>query len=123
MSASISAEAQVFLVSVLLGLELMLVYLVLMLIRGLIPHARWFRDIEDIVYWIFCAVQAFRLLFRENDGSIRWFFLVGIALGMIFLYEILGNPLKKFLSWGKMKRTAKDLGKYEKISKEKKQME
>lgn len=123
MSASISAEAQVFLVSVLLGLELMLVYLVLMLIRGLIPHVRWFRDAEDIVYWIFCAVQAFRLLFRENDGRIRWFFLAGIALGMIFLYDILENPLKKFLSWVKMKRTTKDLGKYEKISKEKKQME
>ena len=123
MSAGISAEAQVFLVSVLLGLELMAGYLILETIRGLIPHARWFRDLEDILYWIVCAVQAFRLLFRENDGSIRWYFLAGIALGMIFLYEILGKPLKKFLLWVRMKRTAKDLGKYEKISKEKKQME
>lgn len=123
MSASISAEAQVFLVSIWLGLELALVYLGLLFIRSIVPHARWFRDMEDVIYWIFCSIQAFRLLFRENDGSIRWYFLAGIAMGMIFCYEILGKPLKKILLWVRMKRTTKDLGKYEKISKEKKQME
>ncbi|WP_434310818.1 spore cortex biosynthesis protein YabQ [Hominifimenecus sp. rT4P-3] len=112
-----------FLVSILLGLELSFIYQVLLLVRGIVPHARWFRDVEDVIYWIFCSIQAFRLLFRENDGSIRWYFLAGIALGMIFCYEILGKPLKKFLLWVRMKRTTKDLGKYEKISKEKKQME
>ena len=120
MSAGISAEAQVFLASLLLGGKLMLVYLGLCLFRVIIPHRRCFRDAEDILFWLFCAARAWELLFWANDGSIRWYFLAGIALGMITCREILGKPLKKLAGWVTIKKSAKGAGEYEALPKEKK---
>ncbi len=89
------------------------------LFRIFFPHRRLFRDAEDILFWLFGAAQAWALLFRVNDGSIRWYFLAGIGLGMITCREILGKPLKKLARWVTIKKSAKGAGEYEALSKEK----
>ena len=88
-----------------LGGKLMLVYLGLGLFRFLLPHRRPLRDLEDILYWIFWAIQVWNLLFQVEDGRIRWFFLAGIFLGMIGCREILGKPLKKLGEWVTIKKS------------------
>jgi len=103
MSNVISWEAAFFLISVWLGCKLMLVYDGLCIFRALVPHKRLIRDAEDVLYWIFCALQAFALMYRENDGNIRWFSLAGIAMGMALWFLIFSKLLKKAVKWVRMK--------------------
>lgn len=39
--------------------------------------------VEDILYWLLCAVGIFAMLYQENDGLLRWFVLGGVAVGML----------------------------------------
>ena len=107
MSAGIFEEAQVLAAAIFLGGKLMLVYLGLSLFRVFLPHRRLLRDLEDILYWLFWAVQVWNLLFHVEDGRIRWFFLAGVALGMIGCREILGKPLKKLAGWVTIRKPRK----------------
>lgn len=65
---------------------------------------------EDVVYWIFCCLFLFGLLYEENNGTLRGFALCGVAVGMavwhfgpspfvvtgiVRLCRILGRILKK----------------------------
>lgn len=110
MSREILWEVQTFLAAAFLGVRLALLYGGLCLLRILAPHRRLLRDLEDLLYWVFWAVQAWTLLYRLEDGSIRWFFLAGIGLGMIGCGEILRRPLKKAEKWVKMKKSGRKSG-------------
>ena len=103
MSSEITWEAELFLTAIGLGGRMMLIYDVLRIYRYLVPHCRLARDAEDILYWIYCALWAFAVAFKENDGSIRWFYLAGIAIGMILWTVIFSKPLKKTVTWVKMR--------------------
>lgn len=80
-SEAIGVEAEFFVVSVLYGMGLVFVYDVFRIIRRLIPHSNIWIGIEDICYWILCTVAVFLLLYRKNDGMLRAFCFLGIALG------------------------------------------
>ena len=90
-----------------LGVRMLFVYNGLRLFRRLVPHKRWFRDLEDVFYWLFCGLWAFAVTFYENDGQIRWFFLAGIGLGMISSNIISLETLKKGSEWVKIRKKRK----------------
>ena len=102
MSSEITKEVGLFLTAIGLGGRMKLIYDVMLIYRYLVPHSRLVRDTEDILYWIYCGLWAFAVAFRENDGSIRWFYLAGIAIGMILWMVFFTKPLKKAFTWGKM---------------------
>lgn len=87
MSPQIVEETLFLYHSVLLGIFVAVIYDLLRVLRRVIKHNRFFISLEDIVYWIFCALRVFYLLYRESSGVLRWFSILGIALGM-FLYLI-----------------------------------
>lgn len=68
MSLYIQDEAALALMSFLLGAVLMVSYDLLRLFRLLVPHGSLWTGLEDIFYWIYCAVMTFSLLFWENSG-------------------------------------------------------
>lgn len=104
MSGEITREAELFWIAIRLGFGMMLIYDGLRIYRFLVPHRRWIRDVEDVIYWVYCALWAFAVVFKANDGSIRWFYLAGITMGMILWNQIVSKALKKLASWGRMKR-------------------
>ena len=71
MSLYIQDEAALALMSFLLGAVLMVSYDLLRLFRLLVPHGSLWTGLEDIFYWIYCAVMTFSLLFWENSGVVR----------------------------------------------------
>lgn len=93
---AIAAQLHLFGLSVLTGIGLMVVYDCLRIFRLLIRHGTIWTGLEDIEYWIVCAVTVFYLLYRENDGQIRWY-----AVGCIFAAMIFYNRWVSifFLKW------------------------
>lgn len=85
-SAAIGAEAMFFVASVLEGVGLVLVYDIFRIIRRVMKHGNIWISMEDIVYWLFCTVSVFLLLYRENDGLMRAFSFLGILLGSVTYY-------------------------------------
>lgn len=88
MSPNIMKEIEFLLLSVALGVFVTFVYDWLRIFRGIVRHKNIIVSIEDFLFWCFCFVVAFGMLYQENNGVIRWFAVIGAALGM-FLYKLL----------------------------------
>lgn len=87
MSSQIVEETLFLYHSVLLGVFVAVIYDIIRIFRRVVSHNRFFISLEDILYWVFCAWEVFYLLYKESSGVLRWFAILGIALGM-FLYMI-----------------------------------
>ncbi len=82
-SNTIAGEGSLLFLSFLFGIALMLLYDVLRVFRRMIKHGTIFMAVEDVFYWALCAVGIFAMLYQENDGLLRWFVIVGVAVGML----------------------------------------
>ena len=82
MSLYIQDEAALALMSFLLGAVLMVSYDLLRLFRLLVPHGALWTGLEDLFYWIYCAVMTFSLLFWENSGVVRGYVIACVFLAM-----------------------------------------
>jgi len=104
----IRLEAELAVSSFLLGLVLMISYDLLRLFRLMIPHGKWWTGLEDLTYWLYCAVMTFRLLFYQNSGILRGYVIVFVFLGM-YLYDAIVSRsvfrvLKNIGRWITMKK-------------------
>ena len=52
---------------------------------------------EDLIFWIWTSLWIFSVLYRENDGSLRMYTMIAMALGMIVYHWLVGEPVVKFL--------------------------
>lgn len=82
-SPAITQEGGLLLLSFGAGILLMLSYDILRIFRRIVSHGTFFLGLEDVIYWLACSLVVFAMLYRENDGLLRWFVLAGIALGML----------------------------------------
>ncbi len=83
MSQDIIKEVMFLLHSLLLGVIITFVYDWFLIFRRLIRHTILLISLEDIIFWIACAVSVFYMLYEENNGVLRWFAVAGAALGMM----------------------------------------
>ena len=58
-----------------------------------------FKNREDIVFWIFTSFVQFLLLYKMNNGMIRWYSIAGALLGMIIYIKSLGQYMVSFLTY------------------------
>lgn len=72
--------------SFLMGIQIAAVYDVLRILRRVISHRASLVALEDVLFWIGTAVEVFLLLYRENNGQLRWYTVLAAGLGL-FLYE------------------------------------
>ncbi len=49
-------------------------------------------------YWIFAGIYLFTEIYRTCNGSIRWYFVVGVLLGAILTAAIIRKFLKKIIA-------------------------
>lgn len=87
MSFEIITEIHFLFATILLGVAMTFLYDCLFVIRNVIRHKQWIVSLEDLFYCFCCFIFSFALLYRENNGMIRWFSIMGVALGMI-LYKM-----------------------------------
>ena len=79
----IREEVIIFLVSVVTGTMLRLVYQSIVVFRQLVEHSLLIIGIEDIFFWLGAALYVFVQIYHTSDGRIRWYFILGVALGVI----------------------------------------
>lgn len=87
MILSLQGQAQLFLLTVLLGGALGLVYDCLRVFRHIIPHKRLWVQLEDGLFWMIAIFFVFAVMLGANDGEIRFFSILGMfgGMGLYFL--------------------------------------
>ena len=91
MSQDIVREVTFFFHSILMGLMITFAYDWILILRKLFRHGRFFMSAEDFFYWFACGLAVFYMLYRENSGVLRWFAVMGAALGMLFYKTTVKN--------------------------------
>jgi len=93
MSQVIVNELRVAAVALLSGAFITVVYDILRIFRRLISHGNFLIGIEDFLFWMWTAGWIFSVLYRENDGNLRMYTLLSMAVGMILYHKTLSGPL------------------------------
>lgn len=92
-----------------LGGWLMLCYDLLRISRLIFSQKDWLIGLEDFFYWVYVSLSVFSLLYRQNDGIIRGYVILGVFLGMAVYDRIISRNLlkvlQKFVGRIKMKLT------------------
>lgn len=83
MSQDIINEVMFLFHSFLLGIVITAVYDIFLILRRLISHSLFLISLEDLVFWIACAIGVFYMLYEENNGILRWFAVFGATMGML----------------------------------------
>ncbi len=91
MSQSIVVEALFALKCMGMGVVITVAYDLLRIFRNCVRHNRVAVSCEDFFFWVVCAIFIFAVLYRENDGILRWYCIAGALLGMV-VYGKLVSP-------------------------------
>jgi len=91
MSESIIRDNYFLLYSLILGIGVTILYDLLRIFRRVVKHKDALVSIEDLIYWIIVAISVFYMMHTENNGTLRWFAVLGAAVGMILYKKILSN--------------------------------
>lgn len=92
MSKDIIVELQFFMTSILWGALILLAYDILRIFRRVVKHNYFFIAIEDLLFWVITSVFIFAMIYNENNGIIRGFSIMGMAIGML-IYNFTLSPL------------------------------
>ena len=98
MSQDIVQEVTFFLHSILMGLIITFAYDWILIFRNLLKHGKFLTSAEDLLYWFTCGIGVFYMLYRENSGVLRWFAVMGAALGMLFYKSVIKNRFVNIMS-------------------------
>ena len=81
-----------------MGVYITFVYDILRIIRRVIPHKDFMVSLEDMGFWIYCAVEVFLLMYHESNGTLRWFAICGALVGMFLYLKLISPILLKYVS-------------------------
>lgn len=95
----IENEIVIFLQAFLSGCIVFLVYNCIRIIRRLIKHNLFFVSLEDFIFWIGAGFYLFAEIYSTSDGSIRWFFVVGVAAGVLSAYGFIKAVRKIYIKF------------------------
>ncbi len=98
MSREIVQELTFFTHSVLIGLVITFVYDWIRVLRRLFRHGTLLMSVEDLLFWLACGIGVFYMLYRENNGTLRWFAVLGAAVGMFFYKMIVRDTFINIMS-------------------------
>lgn len=98
MSQDIIQEVTFFLHSIVMGIVITFVYDWFLILRKLIRHNLFWLSFEDFLFWAACGLGVFYMLYRENNGVLRWFTVLGAMLGMIFYKLVISKPFIHIMS-------------------------
>lgn len=82
----IKEEISVFLQALLAGGIVFWIYDCLRIARRLVKHNLFLISVEDFLFWIGTGVYLFIEIYHTSDGSIRWFFVIGVMGGVFLSY-------------------------------------
>lgn len=83
-------QTRVFLLCVGIGFVLGILYDVVRMLRKIFFTSRKALYVQDILYFVICTFCIFLFLLYANNGGVRAFNFVGMALGWVIYYFTLG---------------------------------
>lgn len=84
--------------ALLMGIFITFVYDLLRIFRRVVPHAALIVSLEDLIFWVYCGGEVFLLMYRESDGSLRWFAVMGALFGMFLYKKLVSGLFVKYVS-------------------------
>lgn len=92
-------DENVFLLhSLLMGIFITFVYDLLRIFRRVAPHGHFLVSLEDLAFWVYCGGEVFLLMYRESNGTLRWFAVLGALAGMFFYKKTVSPLLVRYAS-------------------------
>lgn len=88
-------EIHVFFYAVWTGCMVYAVYGLIRILRKLLRHSLVMVSIEDFLFWIFASIYTYYHIFLSTFGVLRWYFFMGIVVG-IWCAHIIWYVLEKF---------------------------
>lgn len=98
MSQDIIDEVYFLASSVCMGIIITFVYDFILIGRRVVRHSHFFLSLEDFIFWAVCAIAVFYMLYKENNGILRWFAVFGAAVGMLLYKKTIGRFFVRMLS-------------------------
>lgn len=92
-------EMDFLLYTVIMGAVITAVYDIFRILRRVIKHNLFWISLEDIIFWVGCFIGIFYILYKENNGTLRWFAVMGAMLGMILYRLTIGQVAVKWISF------------------------
>lgn len=87
MILGIEKEWGIFLQAVFIGNQIYLTYLLICVFRRIWSHNLLWISVEDLIFWIGTGCYLYYRILQICNGSIRWYFVVGIFMGGIFTHR------------------------------------
>ena len=84
MNEMVSSQSMLFLASVEIGVLMGVLFDLIRIFRKILKHPNFLVQIEDMLYWIICALLGFYRLYICNYAAIRPYICIGIILGAVF---------------------------------------
>ena len=98
MSELVVAELMLLLRALKLGIWIAVVYDLLRIFRRIITHNVWAIGVEDGLYWCYVGTEFFKLLYKYNEGRLRWYLIAGAMIGMLLYSMTIGKSFVRFCS-------------------------
>lgn len=98
MILGVEKELFVFLQAALAGNLVYLMYSVIRVLRRIVKHNLFFVSLEDVIFWLGTAIFLFVKLYQTCNGSIRWYFVIGVLIGGIFTHLIICKIIKIYIA-------------------------
>lgn len=108
---TIREELIAFLTAVSTGIIIRTFYHCLTCLRGIVKHRLIVIEIEDFIFWITSSIYVFVQIYYTSNGSIRWYFVLGIVLGAVistFFLRKWKKTVKKIYDFHAGKKIAKN---------------
>ena len=97
------SENEFLLHSLCMGVFILFLYDCLRILRRVLPHGGFLVSLEDLAFWVYCGGEVFLLMYRESNGTLRWFAVLGALSGMLVYRKIFSSLFVKYasllLSW------------------------
>ncbi len=91
MQLTIASQSLSFLISCLLGVALGALYDVFRISRIALPTPTAVIWVEDVLYFLICAVLTFMYMLTVAEGQVRFFILIGELIGASLYYFTVGR--------------------------------
>lgn len=101
MILGIEKEIFTFLQALLAGNLVYLSYCVLRVFRRIVRHNLFWISLEDMLFWVAVGFYLFLEIYRANNGTIRWYFVLGVLIGGFLTHRIISKITKKYIDKSK----------------------
>lgn len=98
MSQDIINEVYFLIGSIGMGVIITFVYDFILIARRVVRHSLFAVSLEDFLFWVACAIAVFYMLYEENNGILRWFAVMGAAIGMLLYKKTVGMHFVRLVS-------------------------